>query len=148
VQVRSAGPKTHGDDLMKGGKAGGKASVKSHGEQMRKGGKASVKSHGEQMRNCGSKLGVSKGKGNGNKPGCGVGSHSALKTKKETTQLNYLAYCASDAGKANFAKRNINTAPGHYSELLELNPPMQFMNESGANKARIAPAPKKKQSKK
>ena len=48
----------------------------------------------------GTKSGGSKGKSGGNKPGCGVGSHSALRTKKETTQLNYLAYCASDAGKA------------------------------------------------
>jgi hypothetical protein len=43
----------------------------------------------------GTKFGGNKGKGGGNKPGCGEGSHSALKTKKETTQLNYLAYCAS-----------------------------------------------------
>jgi hypothetical protein len=69
----------------------------------------------------GSKFGGNKGKGGGNKPGCGVGSHSALRTKKETTQLNYLAYCASDAGKANFANRDINTAPAHYSGLLTVN---------------------------
>ena len=86
------------------------------------------------------------GKSGGNKPGCGVGSHSALKTKKETTQLNYLAYCASDAGKANFANRDINTAPEHYLKLRKLKPPLHFMNASGKNKARVTL--KNKQSKK
>jgi hypothetical protein len=94
----------------------------------------------------GTKFGGKKGKGGGNKPGCGAGSHSALRTKTETTQLNYLAYCASDAGKANFASRDINTAPDHYLKLLKLNPPLGFMNASWPNKARITL--KKKQSKK
>jgi hypothetical protein len=94
----------------------------------------------------GSKFGGNKGQCGGNKEGCGLGSHSAPKAKKEKTQANYLAYCASDAGKDNFANRDINTAPAHYRELFELNPPLYFMNASGSNKARIAP--KKKQSKK
>jgi hypothetical protein len=59
----------------------------------------------------GTKSGGSKGKSGGNKPGCGAGSHSALRTKTETTQLNYLAYCASPDGKANFANRNILHCP-------------------------------------
>jgi hypothetical protein len=79
----------------------------------------------------GSKSGGSKGKCGGNQLGCGLGSHSAKKTDKGTTQLNYLAYCASDAGKAYFANRCTHTAPGHYSELLKLDPPLHFMNASG-----------------
>jgi hypothetical protein len=72
----------------------------------------------------------------GNKPGCGRGKRKAYAAKEET-QANYLAYCASDAGKDNFANRDINTAPAHYRGLLELNPPLHFMNASGADKARI-----------
>jgi hypothetical protein len=90
-------------------------------------------------------FGGKKGKCGGNQPGCGEGSHSGKKTETGTTQLNYLAYCASPAGKAYFANRCTHTAPDHYLDLLELNPRLQFMNASGSNKARIAP--KKKQSK-
>jgi hypothetical protein len=85
----------------------------------------------------GTKSGGSKGKSGGNMPGCGLGSHSAPRRKTETTQLNYLAYCASPAGKANFANMDINTAPAHYSELLELTPPVHVMNAIGPNKARV-----------
>jgi hypothetical protein len=69
-------------------------------------------------------------------PGCGRGKRKAYAAKEET-QANYLAYCASDAGKDNFANRDINTAPAHYRELFELNPPLYFMNAIGLNKARI-----------
>jgi hypothetical protein len=94
----------------------------------------------------GTKIGGNKGKGGGNKPGCGEGSHSASKTETGTTQLNYLEYCASDAGKAKLANRNIHTAPDHYLKLLKLKPPLHFMNASGKNKARVTF--KNKQSKK
>ena len=43
----------------------------------------------------------------------------------------------SPAGKAYFANRDIHTAPDHYLKLLELNPPLHFMNASGPNKARV-----------
>jgi hypothetical protein len=125
--------------LRKGGKAGGKA-----------GGKKVLKNKtgifdpantrkvqaGNKLG--GSKSGGSKGKAGGNKPGCGEGSHSALRTKKVTTQLNYLAYCASPAGKAYFANRDTPPAPpDHYLKLLKLNPPLHFMNASGPNKVRV-----------
>ena len=106
----------------------GQCMVATHGEQLRNGGAAAQASGNgheftfDERSRGGTKSGGSKGKSGGNKPGCGVGSHSALRTKKETTQLNYLAYCASDAGKANFANRDINTAPAHYSGLLMLTP--------------------------
>jgi hypothetical protein len=104
---------------------------------MRNGGLATEATHGPQLRNCGLACGGGKGKGGGNKEGCGVGSHSAPKTNFEQTQANYLAYCASAHGKANMAKRGLSPVPAYYSGLLKLNPPLKFMNASGRNKARI-----------
>ena len=111
------------------GLIGGAASVSTHGEQMRNGGliggAASVDTHGEQMRNGG--LACGNGKGSGNKEGCGVGSHSAPRTKSKEMQASYVAYCVSDNGKDTLARRGINPAPAHYLGLRELNPPLQFM---------------------
>jgi hypothetical protein len=96
---------------------------------------ATVDSHGAQLRNGGQASGGGKGKGGGNK----VGSKRSIsqRTNMDGMQDNYLAYCASDGGKDTLARRGLNPAPAHYSELRELNPPLQFMNASGKSKPRI-----------